>query len=490
MEGQIRVVKSTKGKVGLDLDGFGYIFDKNGDEKKIWRCEKYHPTLSLGCKARLHTTEDLESPQVIEKKGEHNHEPSPSSFDKKKFLENVRDQATSTDLATKTPSHILADALNEVPHCSQGSLPRLDNVKRTIRKVRNQCGGSLPAPHSVEDITLPDIYRKTLKGHPFLRHDSGPSSDRMLIFTTTDNLNFLKSSDLWFCDGTFKSSPVIFDQLLIIHGQRTQGSGVKYCLPLVYCLTPDRTTGTYLRVLQQLKIMQDGLAPPTIITDFEKALMNAFAQEFPNAAIQGCFFHFSQANYRNIQKYPAIHNLYSNNAEANLMIKKLTALSFIPPQDVVATFDELMEEDYFVQHEEELSDYTSYFERTWIGGYNPRRMRRMPPTYAIENWNCYHAILDGSPKTNNQCESFHRVLAGHLGASRPTIYKFIEALQDQQTITETKMQQFVAFVSAPPPRKKYRQHAEQLKQVVEKYNDNDMTSMEHLTRLAHHISLE
>jgi hypothetical protein len=55
--------------------------------------------------------------------------------------------------------------------------------------------------------------------------------------------------------------------------------------------------------------------------DFEKAAVNVFTEEFPNSRLQGCFFHFSQAVYRHVQS-------------AELMLRHLPALAFVPIQNV------------------------------------------------------------------------------------------------------------------------------------------------------------
>lgn len=89
-------------------------------------------------------------------------------------------------------------------------------------------------------------------------------------------------------DGTFKSSPSLFDQIFVIHGYRSKAS-----FPLVFCLTPNRLTSTYIWILQQLKILRTGLSPKMIMSDFEKASRNAFIEELPDAEGKGCFFSFS-----------------------------------------------------------------------------------------------------------------------------------------------------------------------------------------------------
>jgi transposase-like protein len=52
-----------------------------------------------------------------------------------------------------------------------------------------------------------------------------------------------------------------------------------------------------LNVVQQFDI-----APSTVIIDFEKAEENSCRASFPQSNVHGCFFHFAQAIWRNIQK--------------------------------------------------------------------------------------------------------------------------------------------------------------------------------------------
>jgi hypothetical protein len=108
------------------------------------------------------------------------------------------------------------------------------------------------------------------------------------------------------------------------------------------------------------------------MTDFEQAELNAFREAFPNAEQRGCFF-------RHIQKSPEILENYSSDSEFSVQIWQLVALAFVPPEDVTATFESLMEEDFFLENEGLLLDFVSYFERTWIGPWNRRKTARIPP---------------------------------------------------------------------------------------------------------------
>jgi hypothetical protein len=50
----------------------------------------------------------------------------------------------------------------------------------------------------------------------------------------------------------------------------------------------------------------------------------------------------------------------------SLHLKMLTALAFVPPCDVVATFDELDRSPFFQLHKDILDRYLEYFTNTWI----------------------------------------------------------------------------------------------------------------------------
>lgn len=273
----------------------------------------------------------------------------------------------------------------------------------------------------------------------------------------------------------------MFDQLFVIHGHRDKST-----FPLVYCLTPNRTTATYIRILTALGNICHGLAPKFIMSDFELASINAFAEVYPGAKQRGCFFHFNQCFFKNIQKRPDLFHLYSTDSDFSLKLRHLVALAFVPKDDVLVAFEQLMDDPFFVQHELLLLDFVHYFETTWLGPWNMRHTSRVEPRYKLKLWNCFQSVLDDAPKTNNGCEGFHNAFSGLLGASHPTIYKFIDGLKDKQVLSELKMNQFLAGTT-PPQNQKYKDSANKLKEIVEHYATGQWSHVEYLRRLAYCI---
>lgn len=119
---------------------------------------------------------------------------------------------------------------------------------------------------------------------------------RILVFATRAGLHLLSQSPDWFADGTFSVVPRLFEQLYSLHAIH-HGTVV----PCVYALLPNKTRATYVKMLQELKNLQAGLQPQTLMTDFEQAAIQAFELEFPAIQPTGCFFHLSQSVWRRVQ---------------------------------------------------------------------------------------------------------------------------------------------------------------------------------------------
>ena len=56
----------------------------------------------------------------------------------------------------------------------------------------------------------------------------------------------------------------------------------------------------------------------------------------------------------------------------------------------------------------------------------------------------FDAVMEGSPKTNNAVEGWHRAFNSALSANHVTVWKFINMLKREQSLQETKMEQQTA----------------------------------------------
>ncbi|KFD59233.1 hypothetical protein M514_28588, partial [Trichuris suis] len=137
-------------------------------------------------------------------------------------------------------------------------------------------------------VELPMNYMMTKRGEPFLMHDSGAEDEeRVLIFSTQENVRHLSASATLFCDGTFKTAPTQFAQLFTVHGVV-----LGYPVPLVYALTTRKREQTHRYVHQRIIDYAEernwSINPSLCMMDVELANMNAIRSLLPNAEIKGC----------------------------------------------------------------------------------------------------------------------------------------------------------------------------------------------------------
>ena len=72
--------------------------------------------------------------------------------------------------------------------------------------------------HDLATMILPEMYTKNVRGELFLLRDTNNGKSQMLIFSTKNDLQKLKSCNIWAADGNFSCVPDIFVQLYTIHG--------------------------------------------------------------------------------------------------------------------------------------------------------------------------------------------------------------------------------------------------------------------------------
>ena len=114
--------------------------------------------------------------------------------------------------------------------------------------------------------------------------------------------------------------------------------------------------------------------PNKICTDFERGLINAHQQEFQNIAIiQGCFFHFTQANIKKIG-HLKLKGEFKNNKDFKNMILLLFACAYLPKNKINNEIDNiLLQLTLITRNNKRLATlaYIRYFRRTWLKLYPP-----------------------------------------------------------------------------------------------------------------------
>ncbi len=113
-----------------------------------------------------------------------------------------------------------------------------------------------------------------------------------------------------------------------------------------------------------------------------------------------------------------------------------------------------------------------YFMDNWRGMLQTGR-RRKAPKFATPLWNCHSSVMDGVPKTKNAVEGWHHTFSSLLSAHHPTTWKYIYGIEQEESLNELKVNQYLAGASPLISLRKYCDAATSIMKIVEEYGQID-----------------
>ncbi|CAB4493943.1 unnamed protein product [Rhizophagus irregularis] len=430
------LVKSAQGKPKINVHGYLLVKDKNNGNRYYWCCEfrkKYN------CNGRAITDLENENHILVSFK-EHSHSPEANRIEVVKTLNIIKESASHTH---DRPVQLIQDAVVNMHQSSHSYMPNKQALGKQISRIRNK--NLPPQPQELEDIEVPIELSRTINGESFLAKEVEFGEEKMMIFCTIPNLQYLQDAEYWLMDGTFKTVPLLFQQMYTIHAP--VGGENARVLPLVYVLMTGRSKECYNQLFQELFRLGEAasvtLNPSFIITDFEQAAIHAAQDEFTSCLHKGCFFHFCQNLWRKIQA-SGLAIEYGSDEEFSIKLRYLTALAFLPSSDIPNAFDQI---------------------------------KPLMPSSAEA----------GYPRTQNLVEGWHQRWLTLLGKQHVGVYTIIKEMRNEQHQTELQIEDILCGASVPHKRKHIIDREKRILTVFN--NRNNYTIVEYLRGIAHNISL-
>lgn len=448
-----------------------YYKNRAYKNKIHWKCCEYD---KKGCRAACITLDD----QLLSHSGDHSHSPNICNVKARQICGRIKEITSRT---TQTPVEIIVESISGQTEEAVSSLPNILSLKRSIQRLRRTINDLPREPSSFAEIAIPENSIRTLSDSAFLLFDNQDFNERILIFATESSFNLLSQSSEWFCDGTFKTAPLLFTQLYSIHITIN-----RKMVPVVYCLLPNKTQASYTKMLLYLFQLKPSLRPSRVMLDFELGAIRSFRLQFPNVTINGCYFHLCQSIFRKIQQYSEILSLYRTNEEFCVNIKMIAALSFVPIADIVEAFEALQASPYFQDTSQHVDPILEYFEDTYIGRIGANNQRRSP-MFSHEIWNVYIATLNDQARTNNSVEGWHNGFSKIVQSSNPSFYKFIEYLKIDESHYSLVILQALSGHGFDHSRRIYKDLNERLQRVVSTYSREDI--LRYLRLIAYNLNL-
>ena len=81
--------------------------------------------------------------------------------------------------------------------------------------------------------------------------------------------------------------------------------------------------------IEELSFEKHNWQPAEIVSDYERAIFSAVESEFPQSTHVGCYFHFTQAIYRNIGKL-GLTNAYKEDGNFQKFARLIMSSPFLP----------------------------------------------------------------------------------------------------------------------------------------------------------------
>ncbi|EPZ32240.1 hypothetical protein O9G_004215 [Rozella allomycis CSF55] len=199
---------------------------------------------------------------------------------------------------------------------------------------------------------------------------------KILLWASDEMLGLLRLNSHTFIDGTFRSSPLPFKQLVVI---MTFDPSSEMFVPCCYALVTAKNGWLYSEIFHMLVTLLNYRWLPKLMTaDYEKALIKAIKESFPVV---------------NPDHISIAIDFIKERCKNQVSVEALTL----------------------------IGRFFLYFENTWM------------KSYEIQDWNVYH--LRGNPelmnRTNNCCESDNRRINEKFPTTHPPLSTFIGVIQSE-----------------------------------------------------------
>ena len=251
-------------------------------------------------------------------------------------------------------------------------------------------------------INMPMCY--TYKN--FLNVENKNKLEKFIVITTQFQMNLWEQCTQTFIDGTFKSCPKEFYQVLNIAGFFPNLNSI---VPLFMIPCTGKSELLYNEIFIELKRIYNLTGhkientPKYIMIDFEKSLQNSIKKNFENKLINGCFFHFVKLLWNKAKSFGLCTKNKIKNTKILVFIFKL--FPFIAIDERICIFNKL--EEYYGEDENRnnYKKYTNYYKKHWLN-------------------NKYINFIDLDnneylQRTNNYIESYHHNLNMNLEVYHP-----------------------------------------------------------------------
>ena len=236
---EIQFVETIRGSRKLIHGGYSYVRDRGNFEMTQWKCAYSKATIVndkrkyIYCPGRCHLYNDRDI-RIVTEHSSLFHLPDPVESECLVVNNKIKEMAK---LTADKPRSIIKKAQVNLTDEAAARMKRYPAQVQMMNRIRSTAATYGPNPISISDIIVPIPLSITYNKEPFVWKDSGyGDKDRIIIFTTENNIKLLINNKNWFGDGTFEVAPLIYQQMY-----NFSASICGKILPMMYTLLPSKT---------------------------------------------------------------------------------------------------------------------------------------------------------------------------------------------------------------------------------------------------------
>lgn len=404
------LTRSKRNKEMICHEGQAYNLKQERNNKKIWRC------VNRNCPGSLHT----DCLYKLLKYNKHTHEPIRDILAGKELLANMKKKAVET---TETPRNILYQEVIKYPELFIQNKHGFKYIKDSITRIRRETNLTL---NEVTDVPVELHFLSS--GERFYIFDSGVDEEnRIIVFTTIENVLNLSSQKEWFIDATFKTVPKNFEQLLVI---QANVYGKKFSL--FFCLMKHKNEASYNKAFEILNRYIENLNLNWIILDYELALYNSLNKNFPGVKLRGCWFHFNQIFQRKLCEL-GFRKIFKAQPEFRNHCKLILSLAAVPVSDIKIEVSNL--KFYFENKRNLKGEIKIVFDWFVLNFVNNEKLAN----HYVEFWSIYDRIVSDISLTTNSLEAYNRHLNSVAETRQPSLYSLGSELKKETELNQVEI---------------------------------------------------
>ena len=165
IESSFEFTVSSKNKPILIASRHEFYFNRKNKFTENWICLKYQ---TYECRATAIT----ENNELIETRGEHNHDISAGKLEARNVIKHIKDLSERF-----TPTVAVASAVLPVTNdlAAQFALPSKEKLIQTAARTRKQLDVNMPPIPVARNFEIPEMFEN------FIRYDSGSNNHERII---------------------------------------------------------------------------------------------------------------------------------------------------------------------------------------------------------------------------------------------------------------------------------------------------------------------